>query len=197
MSEDAMTSGINTRFVEFIIDLLDEKNRNNGKRKPGSSAASAALKRADNSKTEYQSWEYLAQAERVGVRINIENDFERLTYTTIASAMAKAKVEKNGSVRIGEAIARCYDITVDSKGQREFDSQAKMKLRRLLACDTTEEVCRVLRPLFSLIASKANVQLDYAALLKDLLYFHSDNKNVKSRWAQNFYHFKLKDEDNE
>jgi CRISPR system Cascade subunit CasB len=189
MSETTTIS--NTRFVEFIIDLLDEKNRNNGKRKPGSSAASAALKRADNPKTEPESWEYLVRAEKcVGVYINIENDDERLPYATISSAMAKTKVEKNGSVQIGQAIAQCYDDGNES-------DQAKMKLRRLLACDTTEEVCRVLRPLFSLIEAKANVQLDYATLLKDLLYFHRDSKNVKSRWAQNFYHFKLKNEDNE
>lgn len=179
------------KFVEFVIDLLDEKNRSNGKRKPGSSTASAALKRAYNSKMEYQSWEYLARAEKcVGVYINIENDDERLPYTSIASAMAKAKIEQNGSVQIGQAIAQCYDDGNES-------DQAKMKLRRLLACETTEEVCRVLRPLFSLIEAKANVQLDYATLLKDLLYFHRDSKNVKSRWAQNFYHFKLKNEDNE
>ncbi len=189
MSEKIKTSSVDTRFVKFIIELLDEKNRNNGKRKPGSSAASAILKRAYNPKTEPQSWEYLARAERVGIYIDIENDDERLPYTIIASAMAKAKVEKNGSVQIGQAIAECYD-------NGNEDNQAKMKLRRLLACDTTEEVCRVLRPLFSLIEAKANVELDYAALLKDLLYFHSYGKDVKARWANNFYHFKLKDEDN-
>lgn len=188
MSEN--TTIPDTRFVDFVIDLLDEKNRGTNKRKPGSSAASAVLKRAYNPKMEPESWEYLMRAERVDVRINIENDDERLPYTAIASAMAKAKVEKNGKVKIGEAIARCY-----KDGNQ--DDQAKIKLRRLLACETTEEVCRVLRPLFSLIDAKANVQLDYAALLKDLLYFHRDNKSVKSHWAQNFYHFKLKDEGEE
>ena len=190
MSEERKTSYVDTRFVEFVIELLDEKNRGNSKRRLGSSAASAALKRADNPKTEYQSWEYLAQAEkRVGVFINLENDDERLPYTTIASAMAKAKVEQNGTVQIGQAIAQCYDDGNES-------DQAKMRLRRLLACDTTEEVCRVLRPLFSLIAAKANVELDYAKLLKDLLNFHFYSKDVKTRWANNFYHFKQKDEDN-
>lgn len=190
MSENTTIS--DTRFVDFVIDLLDEKNRGTNKRKPGSSAASAALKRAYNPATEYQSWEYLARAERVGVRINIENDDERLPYTSIASAMAKAKVVQNGKVQIGQAIAECYK---DEQNSGKDNDQAKMKLCRLLACETTEEVCRVLRPLFSLIDAKANVQLDYAALLKDLLYFHRDNKSVKSRWAQNFYHFKLKDEE--
>lgn len=180
MSENTTIS--NTRFVEFIIDLLDEKNRNNGKRKPGSSAASAALKRAENPKTEPQSWEYLMRAERVGVHIKIDKNDECLPYTTIASAMAKAKVEQNGTVRIGQAIARCYEDGKES-------DQAKAKLRRLLACETIEEVCRVLRPLFSLINSKGSISLDYISLLNDLRYY---NQHVKSRWAQDFYrHYEL------
>ena len=129
------------QFVKFIIELIHKDN-----------GAAAALKRADNPATEYQSWEYLARF------IDIDKDYERLPYATIASALAKAKAEQNGSVRIGEAITRCYEDGKDSE-------QAKVKLRRLLACDSVEEACRVLRPLFSLINSKAGIKLDYAALL--------------------------------
>lgn len=151
------------QFVKFIIELIHKDN-----------GAAAALKRADNPATEYQSWEYLARF------IDIDKDYERLPYATIASALAKAKAEQNGSVRIGEAITRCYEDGKDSE-------QAKAKLRRLLACDSVEEACRVLRPLFSLINSKAGIKLDYAALLQDLYWFNADNQRVKSRWAQNFY----------
>jgi CRISPR system Cascade subunit CasB len=156
------------QFVKFIIDLIQ---KNNG--------AAAALKRADNPATEYQSWEYLARF------IDIDKDYERLPYATIASALAKAKAEHNGAVRIGEAIARCYEDGKDSE-------QAQAKLRRLLACDSVEETCRVLRGLFSLINSKAGIQLNYAELLQDLYWFNADSQRVKSRWAQNFYrHYSL------
>jgi CRISPR system Cascade subunit CasB len=151
------------QFVQFIIELIQKSN-----------AAAAALKRADNPATEYQSWEYLARF------IDIEKDYERLPYTTIASAMAKAKAEHNGAVQIGEAIARCYDDGKDSE-------QAQAKLRRLLACDSVEETCRVLRSLFSLINSRAEIQLDYAALLQDLYWFNADSQRTKAKWAQNFY----------
>lgn len=151
------------QFVKFIIDLIQKDN-----------GAAAALKRADNPATEYQSWEYLARF------IDIDKDYERLPYATIASALAKAKAEHNGAVQIGEAIGRCYDDGKDSE-------QAQAKLRRLLACDSVEEVCRVLRPLFNLINSKAGIQLDYSSLLQDLYWFNADNQRVKSRWAQNFY----------
>jgi CRISPR system Cascade subunit CasB len=148
-----------TQFVNFIIDLTQTDN-----------GVAAAFKRADNPATEYQCWEYLARF------IDIDKDYERLPYATIASAIAKAKASQNGAMRIGEAIARCYEDGNNS-------DQAKAKLRRLLACDDIDEACRVLRPLFSLIASKAGSPLDYASLLQDLRGFHSDEQRqrVKSR----------------
>ena len=151
------------QFVQFIIELTQKDNR-----------AAAALKRADNPATEYQSWEYLARF------IDIDKDNERLPYATIACAIAKAKAEHKGTIRIGEAIAHCYE-------DGNNNDQAKAKLLRLLACDSVEEACRILRPLLSLINSKAGIQLDYAKLLQDLYWFNADNQQVKSRWAQDFY----------
>lgn len=154
-------------FVEFIIALIQKDN-----------AAAAALKRANNPELEYQSWEYLARKPY----IDIDKDYERLPYATIASAIANTKAEQNGKTKIGEAIAKCYDEGNDS-------DQAKAKLRRLLACESIDEICRVLRPLFSLIDAKAAIQLDYAALLQDLCWFNADKQRIKARWAQNFYRY--------
>ena len=172
MSDEVKNPSKSESFVQFIIELIQKDN-----------GAAAALKRADNPGTEYQSWEYLARF------IDIDKDYERLPYAMIASALAKAKVDRNGKIHIGEAIARCYEEGNNS-------DQAKAKLRRLLACDSIEEVCRVLRPLFSLINSKAMIQLDYTQLLKDLYWFNADNQRVKTRWAQNFYRHHSSDEAN-
>lgn len=170
MSETT-TPSRNENFVKFVMKRITDKDN----------AAVAAFKRADNPATEYQSWEYLARF------INIEKNYERLPYATIASAIAKAKAEQNGSVQIGQAIAQCYEDGKES-------DQAKAKLRRLLACETTEEVCRVLRPLFSLIGSKAGISLDYVKLLDNLCHFHFNQQRVKSHWAQDFYrNFALED----
>lgn len=161
-------------FVQFIIELIQKDN-----------GAAAALKHADNPNLEYQSWEYLARLPF----IDIDKEYQRLPYATIASALAKAKVAQNGNKGLGEAIARCYDDGKDSE-------QAKAKLRRLLACDSIEDACRTLRPLFSLINSKAGIQLDYVALLQDLSWFNADRQRVKSKWAQNFYRHSVTDEVN-
>jgi len=156
----------NTKFVDYIIQRV-KKNKGDA----------AALRRADNPNTEYQSWEILAG---FGVKLDREN--ERIPFTTIAADIARVKPEINGKILIGNAIARCYEDGNQSE-------QAKAKLRRLLACDTTLEACRNLRPLLTLIESKSTVTLDYARLLTDLLWFSHDEsrQRIKAKWAQNFY----------
>ena len=137
---------------------------------------SAILRRAGDPATEYQCWEHL-----VAFQIDLDNDYLRLPYATIAAAIAKAKVRHNGTTGIGRAIAQCYE-----DGHNSY--QAKTKLRRLLASENVEEICRILPPVFSLIDTKANITLNYVQLLKDLLNFHHDSQWVKTRWAQDFYH---------
>jgi CRISPR system Cascade subunit CasB len=153
-------------FVDYIIRRCQQDN-----------GARSQLSRADNPSTEYQSWDILA-----GFSVRLDWEDQRLPYALIAAAIARGKVEKNGSLGFGSAIARCYTDGNQSE-------QAKMKLRRLLACDTTAEACRIMRPLMSLMFSRGMTHLDYAALLKDLLFFHFDTNQsrIKSRWAQDFY----------
>lgn len=164
MSDQVKKSSKSDAFVTFTLEQC-QKNK----------GIAAALKRADNPNTEYQSWEHLA-----AFHIDLDKDFVRLPYATIAAAIAKAKAEHNGSVGIGRAIALCYE-------DGNASDQAKAKLRRLLACDAVDEVCRILRPLFSLIDAKAGTHLNYAQLLSDLLYFPSNPQRIRGRWAQDFY----------
>tara|TARA_R110001583_G_scaffold60475_2_gene179641 strand:- start:4041 stop:4598 length:558 start_codon:yes stop_codon:yes gene_type:complete len=135
----------------------------------------ARLRRADNPSTEYQSWELLA-----AYNIDLEKSYERLPYAAVGSAMSRAKAERNGSMKLGQAIARCYDDGQES-------AQAKAKLRRLLACSDTGEACRILRGILTLIASRVSPPLDYARLLTQLLRFHWQPEKIKAQWAQEFY----------
>ena len=68
------------------------------------------------------------------------------------------------------------------------EDQGSIRLRRLLACQTTEEVCRILRPMLSLITVKATKPLCFATLLDELLYFESNGQErIKMRWTRDFY----------
>jgi len=148
-------------FVKFALGRIKNDN-----------AFSAALSRADNPATESQAWEYLAHW------CDLDKDWERRPFAIIAAAVARAKPATDGMLGIGKAIALCYD------DGNKSDS-AKSKLRRLLSCDSAEELCIILRPLLSLIASKG-VRLNYGQLLNDLVYFGDGEKN-KQKWAVDFY----------
>lgn len=134
----------------------------------------AALKRADNPATEYQSWEYLAD---LGIDIGDKN--RRLPFTTVLAALARAKPKKDGGLDFGKAIVRCFD---DDKKS----SQARSRLRRILSCDSVDEVCAVIRPLFRLIESRG-VPLSYAKILRLLVWFNADPQRAKATLAQSFF----------
>lgn len=173
-SENAVTPEF--RFVTHLIERcqLDK-------------GTAAKLRRADNPATEYQSWEIL-----VALGIDLEKPWRRLPAVTISAAIAKSKPEKNGSLKLGEAVALCYEDGRES-------TQAKARLRRLLACDDLAELCRILRQTFALIDSKVNAPLDFARILKQLWSFgFEDNQNrIKVQWAQEFYRSKsMREEEN-
>lgn len=156
------------RFVETVIERCQKDN-----------GLAARLRRADNPATEYQSWELLGSLNYLGV--DLEKDHKRLPYVTVAATIAKAKSERNGSLRLGQAIASCY-----KDGNK--DDQAKARLRRLLACSDLAEACRILRPVLTLIDSRVGQPLDYVRLLYQLRFFGFESgQRTKTQWAQEFY----------
>jgi len=163
------------RFIQSVISRCEQEK-----------GVAARLRRADNPATEYQSWELLAT-----YGVDLEREQERLPFATIAAALAKAKADRNGSLSLGRAIIACFDGDPESK-------QAKARLRRVLACHDLPELCRILRPLLTLISSRVDQPLDYVRLLRQLRFFgiasrRGDNQwlqNIKAQWAQEFYGYK-------
>jgi CRISPR system Cascade subunit CasB len=147
-------------FIRHVVSRMDEDR-----------AMGARLRRADNPATEYQSWEYLAP-----FGVNLEHTRERKAFATVAAALARAKPKSDGTLGIGRAIASAFD------GGKDND-QAKARLRRLLACDSSEEACDILRPLLRLVASRG-AAVCHARLLRELLYFSERTREI---WAQDFF----------
>ena len=79
------------------------------------------------------------------------------------------------------------------------EAEDSPRLRRLLACESLNEACQVLRPMLSLVRSKG-VRLDYARLLQDLRSF-SFGKDVAQKtrrlWVSDFYRKAADDTDGE
>lgn len=167
-SEQATNTVSSSREERFVQSVLHGMTQSKG--------FTARLRRADNPGTEYQSWDFLAKHE-----VNLEYEDQRLPFVTIAAALAKAKATENGRTTLGRAITACYDKGNDSE-------QASSRLRRLLACEELPELCRILRPLLALIASKStSSSLDFVRLLRQLRRFPFDAQSVRAQWAQEFY----------
>lgn len=158
----------------FIFGIIKSCNESKG--------FGAQLKRADNPATEYQCWEALAR-----YNIDLERSYIRLPYVTVASFIARSKASSCGAMTLGQALARSFPDGNKSK-------QATTRLRRLLACHDTEEVCRILRPMLSLIASRVTEPLDTVRLLKQLRRFPFYDDQVKSQWAQEFFSYERDEE---
>lgn len=165
-------AGRETGFVAWLIARCQEDK-----------GLAARLRRADNPATEYQCWETLATW-----GVDLEREGQRLPFATVAAAIARVKPSANGDLSLGRAIARSFD-------EGNQSDQAKTRLRRLLACDELAELCRVLRPMLTLVESRVTQPLDYARLLRQLVDFGraaaggNDHwlQRIKAQWAQGFY----------
>jgi CRISPR system Cascade subunit CasB len=160
MESETMTASRGKAFIDAILPRLRKDK-----------GFAAALKRADNPATEYQSWEHLV---RYGC--DIEKPWERAAFATVAAAAARAQIERDGRLDLAKALARCYE-------DGNASDSARSKMRRLLACTDTMEACQIARPLLALAASRG-VALSYGLLLSDLLHF---GEGVKLAWARSFY----------
>lgn len=153
------------RFVAFVL-----------KRSQEDTGFAARLRRADNPDTEYQSWDTLAT-----FGVNLEQDAERLPFALVGAALCRFKPERDGTESLGLALRSCFGDNAD---------QGVVRLRRLLACDSTEEVCSIVRPMLTLITARTRKPLSFARLLRDLLRFGgSASERIKLRWAQDFYRY--------
>lgn len=143
---------------------------------PQKKGLASTLRRCDNPSNESGSWEYLA-----GFNIDISKSYIRRPYSFVAAAIAKSKTDKNGTMSIGKAMR--------AAGKDNLDAMAT-RFRRLLACNDTDELMRVLRSTLTLIDSRlGSNSLDFVKLLNELTYFNREEsrEHTKSGWARDFY----------
>lgn len=161
MTDTDATSTRGQRFVEALINLCRQDN-----------AIGASFRRAASPALGYQCWMSLV---RLGV--DIEKESERAVFTCVGSAIAKGRVERNGTLSLCRALANCYP---------PGSPQPEAKLRRLLGCTDVSDCCAVLRPIIRLIQSRVPQPFDYAGLADDLLRFRSNPDRIRAKWAADF-----------
>ena len=131
----------------------------------------AALKRADNPETESAAWEYLTPY------CDITRDWERLPYCTVGAAIARSKASANGKFGIGEALRQICPEDADRETPR---------LRRLIACDTADELFPVTRQILTYLAAK-EITVDYIRLLRELLTYDLYRDDIRLRWTAQYF----------
>jgi CRISPR system Cascade subunit CasB len=156
-----------TRSSRFVDSLIKKCQQDKG--------FAANLRQCDMSGRNYLAWEFL-----ISFGIDIENNYQAVPHLSIAAAIARAKPESNGSLSLGMALSLCYDDGAKSQ-------PARARLRRLLACNSSEELGLILRPILLLVNSKCSRDLDYVQLLDQMLWFENSSERTKARWAQDFH----------
>lgn len=163
-------------FVNRVITRINKDD----------TAFRAAMTRADNPQTEYQSWRYLIELGEVDLKI----DWQRRAYALVGAAIARERTTKEGTQSLGEALKMCCIKP------GEVDDSVDRRFRRIMACDSREELITVLRQIIRYLQSNEKVSLKYGKLLDDIRYF---GERVKTDWAKAFYPKKseMSEEDSE
>lgn len=180
--DSTLTPSTPSREERFVAAAIQRCQNDKG--------LAARLRRADNPATEYQSWDFLGTH-----GVDLEREYERLPFATVAAAIARFAPTANGTLTLGRAIAACYEDGNQS-------DQAVARLRRVLACGDLVELCRIVRSVLRLIESRVVQPLDFIRLLRQLRRFgyaasQGDGERlqrIKAQWAQEFYGYRASTE---
>ena len=155
-------------------------------RKENDKAYRARLRAAVNPLREWNAWGDIAQY------VNLQDASRRRLFLTIGAAIAWSNETQNGDSSLGKALQKSWQDKGTDKA-----SPSMQRLRRLLACTSSDSVCQVIRPLLKLISSRQAAKLNYAELLKQLLIFDQYSDSVKARWAQDYFSADKAEEESE
>ncbi len=150
-----------TGFVQVVLQRVQADN-----------AFGAMMRRADNPNLCSAAWEYLVPY------CNLAKESERLAFSLVGAAIAREKPRQDGVASFGKALRSLC------KGDADALEREARRFRRVLACETIEELFPVLRPMLQYLQSQGGAPLCYQQLLKDLLRW---NESVRLRWTQDFY----------
>lgn len=178
------TSMDEKNFVEYVF-----------KRKKDDTGFAAKLRRCDNRDTEYYAYEILSKF------IDMQKDSQRLPYALIGAAICKDNSTIDGEDNLGTSLAKCLKAKWDAENkwermsEKERDDkirQGSLRMRRLLDCDSIDEICLILRQIITYIQSNMPGSLSYSQLLADINGFDSLNSNsIKRKWATQFFEILL------
>ncbi len=151
----------NKEFVDYVFRCVE---RDKGAR--------ASLRKADSESQEWKAWSIIYPA--------IENleAYSRPIYSMIASAIAKSRMEKDGTIKLGEAVRVADGVE---------NGETSKRMLRLLSVSDSEELLMVMRRLLPYLISKG-IDICFTSLLSDLKAFEYGERKqeVKARWMNDY-----------
>ncbi len=164
-----MSREIRTSRFDVFVDWLESRRDDR--------AIMAELRRGFSPGTEHYVWKHLAPWCELASRKS------RTIYTAVAACYA-FHPECTAEGNLGTTLRRI----AQSLGSPGEDTQKAFegRLRRLLACVRSVEVCRHLRQIIGL-ASQHGIPINYRQLLKDLLVWDKDPDRIKVSWAAEYW----------
>lgn len=148
-------------FVKFLQD------------NSGNTGVMADLRKGFSSATAMYSWRHISRF------CSLDKDRERTIGETVGAAFATHPMFQESDAKTPNMGTVMRKIAGDDLAT--FES----RFRRILTCDSAEEVCSLLRGVISAAKSRAvPVPVPYLSLISDLEYW---GQRVKVRWASEFW----------
>ncbi len=161
MSTTTDTSTYAERFLGALRRIEDDRGK------------MAALRRGLSEGTQRTAWPVIA---------SLGMDIGNQAAITVAGLFATHPVVSNAR-SLGQT---CRFIAVDSGLVSDIPESFDKRFRRLIACDTVEEVSGQLSAWIRLAKSKG-VGVNYAELYNDLYWWSNDADKKRIRWARDFW----------
>lgn len=144
----------------------------------------AALRRGFSETTEHYAWPYIAPY------CEITDPRQRAIWLTVAGAAALLEPKGFLSSNVGNMGATMRDIALGLEKGKKPDkalNSFEARFRRLLTCQTTEEICRHL--IRAIRAAEAKeIRVDVVKLFWDLQDWENHAKrDVRVEWAQGYW----------
>lgn len=134
----------------------------------------AALRRAASSSTERQAWPVI---------YGLGEDIANLAACTVGALYAQHPEEDTNAFSFG---VTCRRIATDKGKDFEIPDSFDRRFRRLLACDSAEDVAGQLKSWIRFAAAKG-VGVNYERLFWDLLAWNNHADRIKLDWARGFW----------
>lgn len=164
MTETSQVETPIDRFIAYLHQRRDERG------------TMADLRHGFSDGTAYRAWPHVAPW------CDLTDDRQRAIILTVAAGFATLGASEANAGNFGQTLRR---IAIGDGGSDKGLVSFEGRFRRLLTCNTPQELCPLLSGLLR-AAARRGIGVDFARLYRDLRYWNADT-HAKVQWAAAFW----------